>query len=291
MTDPTAFHEGVGRLLAEVQRIKGEGDYVAARRLFETYGVHFDPKLRDEVVARVDKLNLPSYTGFVMPKIEPVATKSGEIGDVSIELPPMFFTPERQIVEAGHGGRIHQDIEVAPEAGRLRQHDRKNVERKTEGLGGGPAADLDGPLVASGFCGGRHLEVDPDALALVWAQVNRRGFPERIWGVLGVFVDGHQTRIADADQFRPEPVSRGRPQFGRMDRECRNRLRATRSKLDDHVPVPAGPHLYTTVVEIPAEARRIDMLVRISEPDLKLPFPRRFGTFKPLARGDKGKTQ
>src|SRR5262249_59436234 len=50
MTDAAAFHDGVGRLLAEVQRIKAEGDYPAARQLFETYGIHFDPKLRDEVV-------------------------------------------------------------------------------------------------------------------------------------------------------------------------------------------------------------------------------------------------
>ena len=54
MVDPKAFREGVGRLLAEVQRIKSEGDYAAAKKLFEAYGVHFDPKLRDEVVARVD---------------------------------------------------------------------------------------------------------------------------------------------------------------------------------------------------------------------------------------------
>ena len=53
-----------------MQRIKAEGDYAAAKKLFETYGVHFDPKLRDEVVARVDRLNLPSYTGFVMPKLD-----------------------------------------------------------------------------------------------------------------------------------------------------------------------------------------------------------------------------
>ena len=72
MVDPKAFREGVGRLLAEVQRIKSEGDYAAAKKLFDTYGIHFDPKLRDEVVARVDKLNLPSYTGFVMPKLTPV---------------------------------------------------------------------------------------------------------------------------------------------------------------------------------------------------------------------------
>ena len=42
-----------------------KGDYAAAKTLFETYGIHFDPKLRDEVVARVERLNLPSYTGFV----------------------------------------------------------------------------------------------------------------------------------------------------------------------------------------------------------------------------------
>src|SRR4029077_10975208 len=45
MTDPAAFHEGAGKLLAEIQRIKAQGDYEAAKKLFEAYGVHFDPKL------------------------------------------------------------------------------------------------------------------------------------------------------------------------------------------------------------------------------------------------------
>ena len=87
MTDPRAYREGVGRLLAEVQRIKAEGDYAAARQLFETYGVHFEPKLRDEVVARVDRLQLPSYTGFVMPKLEAVTGPSGGVTDVTISYP------------------------------------------------------------------------------------------------------------------------------------------------------------------------------------------------------------
>jgi dipeptidyl-peptidase-3 len=86
MTDPAAFREGVGRLLAEVQRIKSEGDYAAAKALFEKYGVHFDPKLRDEVVARVERLHLPSYTGFVMPKLEAVRD-GGAITDVTITYP------------------------------------------------------------------------------------------------------------------------------------------------------------------------------------------------------------
>jgi dipeptidyl-peptidase-3 len=86
MTDPVAFREGVGRLLAEVQRIKAEGDYAAAKQLFEKYGVHFDPKLRDEVVARVDRLHLPSYTGFVMPKLEAIPEKT-EAGSSRIDTP------------------------------------------------------------------------------------------------------------------------------------------------------------------------------------------------------------
>ena len=87
MTDAKAFRDGVGRLLAEVQRIKGEGDYDAARALFTTYGVHFDPALRDEVVARVDHLQLPSYTAFVMPKLDAVMDADGGIVDVTISYP------------------------------------------------------------------------------------------------------------------------------------------------------------------------------------------------------------
>lgn len=87
MVDAAAFREGVGRLLADVQRIKAEGDYAAAKALFEMYGVHFDPALRDEVVARVERLNMPSYTGFVQPKLTPVHAADGSIADVEISYP------------------------------------------------------------------------------------------------------------------------------------------------------------------------------------------------------------
>ncbi|PYR30711.1 MAG: peptidase M49 [Acidobacteria bacterium] len=87
MTDVKAFHDGVARLLADVQRIKAEGDYLAARQLVETYGVHFDATLRDEVVARVDELGLPSYSAFVMPKLEVTKDASGGIADVTISYP------------------------------------------------------------------------------------------------------------------------------------------------------------------------------------------------------------
>jgi dipeptidyl-peptidase III len=87
MADAVAFREGVGRLLADVQRIKATGDFEAARLLVEAYGVHFDPALRDEVVSRVEKLDLPSYTGFVMPRLAPVRDASGEITDVAVSYP------------------------------------------------------------------------------------------------------------------------------------------------------------------------------------------------------------
>jgi dipeptidyl-peptidase-3 len=100
MSDVKAFREGVGRLLAEVQRIKGEGDYEAARALFETHGVHFDPALRDEIVARVDRLQLPSYTAFVMPRLEAVANDAGEISDVTISYPLDLTTQMLEYAEA-----------------------------------------------------------------------------------------------------------------------------------------------------------------------------------------------
>ena len=87
MTDAAAFRDGVGRLLAEVQRIKSEGDYQAARRLFEEHGVHFDAALRDEVVERVDRLKLPSYTGFVMPRLEARRDDRGDIVEVEVSYP------------------------------------------------------------------------------------------------------------------------------------------------------------------------------------------------------------
>jgi dipeptidyl-peptidase-3 len=100
VTDVKAFRDGVGKLLAEVQRIKSEGDYAAAKALFETHGIHFDAKLRDEIVKRVDSLNLPSYQGFVMPKLTAVRGADGTITDVQISY-PMDLT--KQMLEFAEG--------------------------------------------------------------------------------------------------------------------------------------------------------------------------------------------
>ena len=87
MVDAKAFREGVGQLLGEVQRIKSEGDYAGAKKLFDSYGIHFDPAQRDEVIKRVDALKLPAYTGFVQPRLTAVTGTDGSITDVKISYP------------------------------------------------------------------------------------------------------------------------------------------------------------------------------------------------------------
>ncbi len=73
-----------GKLLAEIQRIKSEGDFNAARNLVETYAVKIDPELHKEVLARYEKLRLAPYKGFVNPVYELVTDKDGNIIDVTV---------------------------------------------------------------------------------------------------------------------------------------------------------------------------------------------------------------
>jgi dipeptidyl-peptidase-3 len=87
VTSTAAFRAGVAELLAEVQRIKAQGDHPAARALVETYGIVFASDLRDEIVRRVETVGLPSYTGFVMPDLVAVRGPGQEIADVRIAYP------------------------------------------------------------------------------------------------------------------------------------------------------------------------------------------------------------
>ena len=74
----------VAELLAEIQRIKSEGDYEAARQLVETYAVNIDPDLHAEVLERYAKLNLAPYKGFINPWLLPVYDETGEITDIQV---------------------------------------------------------------------------------------------------------------------------------------------------------------------------------------------------------------
>ena len=87
-----------GRLLAEVQRVKSEGDFEGARDLIENYGVRVDPVLHQEVLERYQKLNVAPYAGFVNPKYR-LVEKEGSVVDVEIEYPTDFLT---QMLEYGN---------------------------------------------------------------------------------------------------------------------------------------------------------------------------------------------
>lgn len=73
-----------GELLAEIQRIKSEGDYEAGRDLVETYAVKVDPKLHKEVLDRYSHLSIAPYRGFVNPVYTPVKDASGNIIDITV---------------------------------------------------------------------------------------------------------------------------------------------------------------------------------------------------------------
>ena len=73
-----------GTLLAEIQRIKSEGDYEAARQLVEKYAVKVDPQLHAEVLSRYEKLHLAPYKGFINPVYEAVTDEKGRIIDVKV---------------------------------------------------------------------------------------------------------------------------------------------------------------------------------------------------------------
>lgn len=74
-----------GELLAEIQRIKSEGDFEAARLLVEKYAVNIDPELHHEILARYKKLNLAPYKGFINPKMTLEMDEEGEITDVVLD--------------------------------------------------------------------------------------------------------------------------------------------------------------------------------------------------------------
>lgn len=84
INDYTGLRSLFGRLLAEIQRIKSEGDYAAAQQLVEHYAIDIDPELHREIRTRYQRLNLAPYKGFINPVLEPVTNANGQIIDVKI---------------------------------------------------------------------------------------------------------------------------------------------------------------------------------------------------------------
>ena len=84
ISDYARLRQLFAELLAEVQRIKSEGDFDAARELVEDYGVAIDAKLHEEVLSRYKKLNLAPYKGFINPRFSLVKDERGEVVDVAV---------------------------------------------------------------------------------------------------------------------------------------------------------------------------------------------------------------
>ena len=84
VADYQKMRRGVGMLLAELMRIKAEGDYDAIKALVDKYGVHFDPALRDEVLTRYKELNLPTYFAGMNARLTARFGKNGEVEKVDI---------------------------------------------------------------------------------------------------------------------------------------------------------------------------------------------------------------
>ncbi len=85
--DYPKMHQGVGMLLAELMRIKAEGDYAAIKALVDKYAVHFDPALRDQVVARYQKLGLPTYWAGINSLLSAQFGPDGKIQAVHLSYP------------------------------------------------------------------------------------------------------------------------------------------------------------------------------------------------------------
>ncbi len=85
ITDYEALRHLIARLLAEIQRIKSEGDFEAARQLVEKYAVKVDAHLHEEILSRYAKLDLAPYKGFLNPVMTPVTDEQGEITDVTLD--------------------------------------------------------------------------------------------------------------------------------------------------------------------------------------------------------------
>ena len=85
ITDYEVLRDLFAQLLAEIQRIKSEGDYEAARQLVEHYAVQVDAELHQEVLTRYERLNLAPYKGFINPQLLPVYGPDGAICDIEVD--------------------------------------------------------------------------------------------------------------------------------------------------------------------------------------------------------------
>jgi dipeptidyl-peptidase-3 len=107
--DYRKMHQGVGVLLAELMRIKAEGDYTAIKLLIDQHAVHFDTALRDQVVARYQKLGLPTYWAGINAQLSARLDKDGAIQSVQLSYPA---SAEEQYLS--YGAMFDRSLRAAP---------------------------------------------------------------------------------------------------------------------------------------------------------------------------------
>jgi dipeptidyl-peptidase-3 len=90
LKDFDKMHQGVGMLEAELMRIKAEGDYAGIKALIDKYGVHIDTALRDQVLARFQKLNVPAYWAGINSDLTASFDASGKVTSVALSYPRDF---------------------------------------------------------------------------------------------------------------------------------------------------------------------------------------------------------
>jgi len=98
VTDYNKMRQGVGVLLAELMRIKAEGDYAAIKALVDKYGVEFEPAVRDQVIARYQSLNVPTYWAGINPAVAAQIDKAGNATNIRLSYPR---DPVRQYLDYG----------------------------------------------------------------------------------------------------------------------------------------------------------------------------------------------
>ena len=99
VADYQKMRQGVGMLLAELMRIKAEGDYEGAKELISKYGIHFNKDWRDQIVERYKKLDLPTFWTGINADLIPRYGAGGKIDDVEIRYPRDIIKQQLRYME------------------------------------------------------------------------------------------------------------------------------------------------------------------------------------------------
>ncbi len=136
INDYCRLRELFATLLAEVQRIKSEGDYEAARRLVETYGVKVDATLHQEILERYQRLNLAPYKGFINPWMKPVYDDNHQLIDIEVDYSESYdHQMLRYSRDYGFLSSIRSQLKTIKQSFRLEMNGTTSRSMREKGVG------------------------------------------------------------------------------------------------------------------------------------------------------------